>query len=452
MNNIKNKVLIDKLLLEGKKKMDELEVFLIKNKEIEIGIFNGEVDKYSISESGGLSLRGTISGKMGYSYTEKIDETSFDMLITETFENAKYIDTLNGDEIFKGSLNYKNIEIYDSNLSNSDIASKIEITKRLEQEALSLDNRVVSVQMCFYQEFNQERTIVNTLGLNLSDKINGAVLYISVMVKENEEIKTGSGFKVFTDLLQVDYKAIAKEAVDQAISMLGASSIKSGSYPVVIKNTVFASILEAFSSVFSADNIQKGLSLLKDKVGETVANKMVTVIDNPFLDKGFASKSFDDEGTSTRFKKIIDKGNLTSYLHTLKTAKKEGVEPTGNGSRASYKSALSISPSNFYIEKGEVDFNSLLSKMSKGIYIINVDGLHSGLNPVSGDFSLSAHGYEIIQGKINRAINQITIAGNLYEILKDIDGIADDLEFTFPSGSYFGSPSVRINSLSISGE
>lgn len=449
---MESRALIDNLLLEGKKKMDQLEVFLIKNKEIEIGIFNGEVDKYSISESAGLSLRGTVDNKMGYSYTEKIDETSLHMLITETYENAKYIDTLEGDEIFKGSLNYENIQRNDNKLSNSDIATKIEIAKNLEAEALALDKRVVSVQMCGYKEFYKERTIINTLGVDLSDKTNGAVLYISVMVKENEDVKTGLAFKAFTDLSQVDYKAIAKEAVEEAISMLGATSIESGNYPIIIKNTVFANILEAFSSVFSADNVQKGLSLLTNKIGETVANEIVNVIDNPFFESGFGSKSFDDEGTSTKCKKVIHNGILTSYLHTRKTAKKDGIESTGNGFRSSYKSSLSISPSNFYIENGEEDFKHLISTIDHGIYIINVDGLHSGLNPVSGDFSLSAHGYEITDGKIGRPINQIAIAGNLYEVLKNIDGIANDLDFTFPATSYFGSPSIKISSLSIAGE
>lgn len=449
---MEKRALIDKLLLEGKKKMDELEAFLIRNKEIEIEIFNGEVDKYSVSESGGLSLRGTKDGKMGYAYTEKIDETSFDMLITETFANCKHIDTLDGDEIFKGSLNYKNIQKPDNKLSNCDIGIKIETAKNLEKEALSLDKRVVSVQMCGYQEFDQERTIVNTLGVDLYDKTNGAILYISVMVKEGEDVKTGFAFKAFTDIDNVDYKVIAKEAVDEAISMLGASSIKTGNYPTVIKNTVFANILEAFSSVFSADNIQKGLSLLANKDGETVANEIITLIDDPYLEFGFASKSFDDEGTSTKYKRIIDKGVLTTYLHTWKTAKKDGTESTANGSRPSYKSTLSISPSNFYIDNGIEDFDHLISNIGQGIYIINVDGLHSGLNPVSGDFSLSAHGYEITNGVMGRPINQITIAGNLYEVLKDIDGIANDLAFTFPASSYFGCPSIRIKSLSIAGE
>ncbi len=444
--------LIDKLMDKAKDQFEDLEIFLETSKSIEIGIFNGDVDKYSISESGGLSLRAISNGKMGYSYTEKLDESSIDMVIAQSLENGKYIDVLDGDEIFQGSKEYRKLDKYKGDLSQIAIREKIEFAKNLEKEALSLDKRVSSVQNCFYEEFEQERVIVNTKGIKLYDKSNGALVYVSVIAKDGEDTKTGSAYRVFSDFKAVDYKEIAREAVDEAISMLGASPIKSGNYPMIIRNTTFADLIQAFSSVFSADNAQKGLSALKDKLGEEIANPLFSLCDDPFLEEGFASKAFDDEGTATVYKNIVDKGVLTSLLHTWKTAKKDGVKSTGNGSRPSYKSTLSIMPSNFYVKKGKISFSDLLGKIEHGVYITGLQGLHSGLNSVSGDFSLSAHGFEIKDGKINRPINQITIAGNLYQVLKDIDTIADDLKFGFPGSAQYGSPSVRIKSLSVAGE
>ena len=444
--------LIDKLLIKGNQRMKDLEAYMVINKAIEIGIFGGEVDKYSISESGGLSLRGVSDGKMGYSYTEKLDETSIDMLIDEAYENGKYIDETDGDEIFSGSMYYKELKKYNEKLSITPMADKIDFAMNIEKEAFAIDPRVIAVQHCGYEEFEQERFIVNTKGVNLYDRLNGAVGYISVVVKEVEDTKTGMGFRVFSDLSDVDCKEIAKDAVDEAISMLGASPIKTGSYPMIIKNTIFADLLQAFESIFSADNAQKGLSLLKDKIGETIASTIFTLVDDPFYKEGYATSAFDDEGTSTSYKKVIDKGVLNTLLHTWKTAKKENIESTGNGSRASYKSTLRISPTNFYVEKGISSFDELFEGIEKGVYIINLAGLHSGLNPVSGDFSLSAHGYEILDGRINRPINQITIAGNIYEILKDIVAIGDDLKFGFPGNGHFGSPSIKIKAISVAGE
>ncbi len=446
------RLLANKILQKGKEKMEDLEVFIQRSKETEIGVFNGEIDKYSISESGGLSLRGIYNDKMGYSYTEKIDESSIDMLVEEAYENSKYIDSLDKEIIFSGSDKYEEIDNYNGNLSKTPMEDKITFLKNLEEEALSLDNRVSSIQVCVYQEFESDRFIINTKGVDLSDKFSGAFCYIAVILKDGEDTKTGSSYRMFNDLKDIDYKEIAKEAVDEGISMLGASAIKSDSYPVVFKNTVFANILSAFTPILSAENVQKGFSLLKDKVGSKVANDMLTIVDDPFLKDGFATRAFDDEGCKTSYKKIIDNGVLNSYLYNLKSANKDGVESTGNGSRRSYKSAVSILPTNLYIEKGNKTFEELIGSINKGIYITNVEGLHAGLNQVSGDYSLSAHGYEIEDGKIKRPINQITIASNFFETLMNIEEIGSDLEFGLPMGGYVGSPSIKVKSISVSGE
>ena len=156
--------------------------------------------------------------------------------------------------------------------------------------------------------------------------------------------------------------------------------------------------------------------------------------------------------SATRVNKIIDKGILKTHLHNWKTADKDKIESTGNGTRSSYKGSLSISPSNLYIEKGNSSYDELISSIDKGLIIIDVAGLHSGLNTVSGDFSLSAYGYEVENGRIKRPVDLITIAGNLYEVLNNIEAIGDDLKFGLPGAGYIGSPSIKIKSLSVAGE
>jgi len=451
MNNMDYRALTDKLFNKGKEKMEDLEVFIERSKEIEIGVFGRELDKYSISESGGLSLRGVHEGKMGYSYTEKIDESSIDMLIDEAFENGKYIDSLDKEIIFAGSDEYEEINNYNDSLEKTPMEDKIAFMKNLEKEALAMDSRVSAIQVCAYQEFQRDRYIINTKGVNLSDKFSGGFCYISIIVKDGEDTKTGLSYRIFNDLEKIDYREIAKEAVEEGISMLGATTIKSDNYPVVFKNTVFADILSAFTPILSADNVQKGLSRLKDKVGSKIANEILTIVDDPFLKDGFGTRAFDDEGCKTSYKKIIDNGVLNSYLYNLKSANKDGVESTGNGSRRSYKSSISISPTNLYIEKGSKTLEELIESIDKGIYIINVEGLHAGLNEVSGDYSLSAYGYEIENGKIKRPVNQITIAANFFETLMDIEEIGKDLEFGPFSGDV-GSPSIKVKNISVSGE
>lgn len=445
-------ILIQEILNRGKEKFDDLEVYLVLSKSIEIKVFNGEIDKYSISQTGGLSLRGLKEGKMGYSYTEKLDQSSIDMVLDEALENTKYIDISYGDDIYSGYPEYKTINNFNEKLEQAKMDERITFVKAIEEKALSMDKRITNVQSCMYHEFQQERYIYNTRGVRLMDKGNGAFAYISVIASQGDDTKTGMGFRIFKDLSKVSPNDIAKEAVDESLSMLKASPLKTGTYPIIIKNLAFAELLSAFSTVFSADNAQKGLSLFNGKVGKKITSDLLTIVDDPFMDQGFASKAFDDEGTATLYKKVIDKGVLTTLLHTWKTARKDGIESTGNGSRPSYKSSLGISPSNFYVKSGNISFENMIKEMKDGVYITDLQGLHSGLNQVSGDFSLSAMGYEIRDGELIRPVNQITIAGNFFDLLKNIVGVADDLRFTMPDNGYFGSPSIRIKELSVAGE
>ncbi|MCK9526541.1 MAG: TldD/PmbA family protein, partial [Limnochordia bacterium] len=185
---------------------------------------------------------------------------------------------------------------------------------------------------------------------------------------------------------------------------------------------------------------------------QPVASTLVTLVDDPLLKNGGASASFDGEGVATRAKNVIEKGKLITFLHNLKTAKKDGVESTGNASRASFKSPVGISPTNFFIQPGTLDYEALIERMGDGIIIINVQGLHSGADAVSGDFSLGAYGYLVENGAIVRPIEQITIAGNFFKLLEAVEAIGSDLEFGSPSSrGHVGSPSLLIRHLSVAG-
>lgn len=447
------KMLIDKIFAEGKKQgIQDMEVFYSAGSSLSLKVFQKELDGYSLSESEGLGLRGMYNGKMGYSYTEKVDETSIDLLVRNVKGNATIIDSDDEEYIFEGSKEYKKVDIFNPKLDEVEEAEKIKFVKQLEDEAFKIDNRIQSVETCVYGDGYGETIMSNTKGLYLHDKSNIAYTYVVVVAKENEDIKTGMAYRTGNDFSKFNPKDIAEEAVKEALSMLGAKSVKSGDYPVVIRNNAAADLLEAFEGIFSAENVQKNLSLLKGKLNEQIGSEKFTLVDDPFMEGGLASRSFDGEGVASKYKKVVDKGVLKTYFHNLKTAKKDGVETTGNASKSSYKSSVGIAPSNFYVEKGEKTLEEMISDMEKGILITELQGLHSGLNSVSGDFSLAALGYEIKDGKIAKAVEQITVAGNYFELLKNIEETGSDLKFGLPGEAYIGSPSLKIKKLAIAGE
>jgi PmbA protein len=448
-----DKNLSDKIFAEGRKQgMEDMEIYYSAGSSLSLKVFEHELDGYSLSESEGLSLRGLYNGKMGYSYTEKVDESSIPFLVKGVIENARVIDSDDDETIYEGSKEYKEVKNFNEGLASVQETEKIKFVKQLEEEAFKLDKRITSVETCVYGDGYGETVMSNTKGLYLHDKSNIAYTYVVVVAKENEDIKTGMAYRTGNDFSKFDAEEIAAEAVKEAVSLLGASSVKSGDYPVILRNTAASDLLESFTGIFSSENVQKNLSLLKGKLGEKIASDKFSLVDDPFMAGGLASKSFDGEGAACRYKKVIENGVLKTYLYNFKTAKKDGVDTTGNASKGSYKSSIDISPSNFYVEKGKKDLDGLIQSIEKGILITELQGLHSGLNTISGDFSLAALGYEIEGGRIKKPVEQITVAGNYFELLKNIEDVGSDLRFGLPGEAYIGSPSLKIKKLAIAGE
>lgn len=444
---------IDILFEKAKEReLEDFEAYYGSGKSFSIKIFDGEVDDYKNANALGLSFRAIYEGQMGYSYTENFEEESIKILIDEAIENASTLERDSVEPVYEGDKEYKNINNYSDSIEKISVEEKIDFAKALEAEAKKLDSRVKSVNYCLYGEGTGERIIVNSKGLKLKDKGNDAYCYLSVVVKEGEDTKTGSAYRVSRDFEKFDAKELAKEAVEEAISLLGAEPLESGEYDVIIRNKTFASLLGAMSGVFSAEAVEKGLSKFENKIGSRVAVEGFNLVDDPHLEDGGSSKAFDDEGVATKKKKLIENGILKGYLHNLKTSAKAGVESTGNGQKGSYKAGINIAPFNFYLEPGHIALDEMKKKLDKGLLLIEFGGLHSGLNRISGDFSLITSGYYIENGEIVKPVNQITIGGNYFDLIKNIDTIASDLEFNLPGVATIGSPSVLIKNIKIGGK
>lgn len=429
--------------------LEEFEIYYSLGKSFSVKIFNGEIEGYKNSTGIGVSLRGIFENKMGYSYTSSINNTSIEELINEVISNSKVLEGTEKENIFRGDEKYKTIDNYNEEFEKLDVLEKTNFSKNMEEYAKNFNSKVKSVNHCLFQTGTGERIIRNSKELNLFSKKNSGCAYISVIVEEGEETKTGSSYVVGNDFSKYSYKELAENAVSKALKKLGGVPVSSGDYPIIFDSDSFGDILGSFSGIFSAESIDKGTSQLKNKIGEIIASEKITLVDDPFYLNGPASRSFDDEGVATSYKKIIDKGVLKTYLHNMKTAEKFKVKTTGNAKKSSYAGTINIAPSNFYIENGVKNIQELMSLKDKGILITDLAGLHSGLNSISGDFSLSAEGFYFENGKIIHSVSQITIAGNFFELLKSIEEIGND--FKFGMGSV-GTPSILVSKLSISGK
>lgn len=444
---MKKNIFIDKLFEKASLKgIDEFEIYFLSNLNTSIKIYQGKIENFSNNQNQGISFRGMVDGKMGYSYSESMEDEDIDFLINEVIENASCIESLDKQFIYGEKANYTDTITYSSAIENLDTDLVKDFLIKMEDYALSIDERVKKVNFCSFAMGSGEKIIKNSKGLELHSKENICYTYISVIAEENGIVKTGSHFQLGRDFSKFDYKELSEVAVKRALNKFGTITLNEIPKTCVIENLAFSSLLGAMSNIFSAEAVQKNISKLKGKLNESVASSIVTLVDDPFLKDGLANSSFDDEGVPTSYKEIIQDGVLKTYLYNLKTAYKDGVSSTGNGVKGSYKGTVGISSFNLYIKPSSKSFDKMIENIKEGIFITDFAGLHSGLNTISGDFSLAGEGFYIKDGKIDKPLNQITISGNFFELLKNIKDIANDIKFSFSS---VGSPSIMVEGLKV---
>ena len=339
------KIFVNQLFKEAKDVgFAECEVYYVDRESLSINVYKEEVEKYNLNTSYGLSFRGKMGDRIGYSYTEILDEEAIHMLVNKAKENVLAIESEDVQFIYGGDKEYKEISTYSEALENISPDKLIQIALDMEKEAKALNSKVESFAGCAVAYSSGKYGIINSKGLNLHNKSNLLSAYVCPIIKEDEKMYDGFGYAIAKSLEEVNPKKIAEDAVNDALSKIGGKAIPSGNYPIVIKNEAMVSMLSTFAGIFSSDAAQKGLSLLKGKEGEEIASSVINLVDDPHLKDGFASVGFDDEGVATEKTYLIKNGRLETLLYNLKTANKAGVKSTGNGFKNSYASSISVSP------------------------------------------------------------------------------------------------------------
>ena len=420
------------------------ELFYTDGESFEVNANGGEIDRYSVSREAGVSVRVLSGGHEGYAYTEAIDEP--EKLVDHALDNAACIDS-EDEHPMQTKQVYRAVTREDSALTDKSETERIALAKRLESLCLAQDPRVKRVVYCSAEFGAGSVAIENSLGLSARKASNRSVIYAMPSVQEGDEVQTGFAFRMGPDA--ADVEGCAREAVANALGKLGAKPVASGCYRVLLQPFAMCDLLAAFSSMFSADAAQKGCSLLAGKEGQRIASERVTLWDDPF--HPVAPRAFDGEGTPCQTKAVIENGTLKTLLHNLKTAKKAGVASTGNASRRSAASTVVIAPGVFRLECGNRSAEELLFELNDGLMISDLEGLHAGVDAVSGDFSLKASGFLVEGGAVVRPVSNITVAGNFIALLKDVAALGNDLRFALPQGGYYASPSILIERLSVAG-
>lgn len=435
----------------GAANLDAFELYGVDGTSVQITVSKGEIDRYQDATSGGAGLKVLKDGRAGLAFTEVYDEESAARLVVEAVSNLSVVDAESRDSIYEKRDEYASVPQYDDAFETVAPEEKIEWALALERAALERDERVSMVPSATIVTFAGSARMANSAGLDLSFRRGGGYAYGVALAESGGDRRTGTEFAVGLSPGDIDLAELGRTAADKALAMLGASSVSSGKYRVVLQPSQTAAILHVLVDMVSAQNVHQGLSGLAGRLGSRFAADKLTIVDDPVVPGSLFNMPFDAQGVATRRKEIVSAGTLITFLHSLKTAAKDGVEPTGNAFRSGYRGGETIQPVNLVLEAGSLDYDGIVSALGNGIVVNRLSGLHAGADPASGEFSLSATGFLVEGGAVSRPVDQITISGNFVDLFGAIEEVGNDVELSpvFPFGMF--APSILVGELDVAG-
>ncbi len=425
---------------------DQAEVYLETGRNMRIQVRNQEIETVQQAATHGVGFRIFVGGRMAFASCNEFSEDALDKAIESAIGFAKNT-TPDENNVLPDDKGFTDITgLFDPQISQVPMDQKIELAKKVEKLAME-DARITKSAGARYSEGEGETFLANSNGLLKTYKESGCSFGVSVVAEKGEQKSSGGescSRRSFSDFEPVE--KIAEKAARDAYEMLDPQMVKTQKATVIFDPDVARAILGGILGAVDGERVLQGASFLADKLDQKIASDLITLIDDGIRPKGLGSKPFDGEGVPTQRRVILDKGVLKGFMYNTIVAKRAGVKSTGNASRGGFTSLPGIGAHNFYMEAGESTPEEIIKATKKGLYLRNVTGY--GIISVNGNFSGGASGFWIEDGKISFPVKGLTIAGTAFEMLRDIDMVANNLDLN----RSFTAPTFRIKSLQIGGE
>jgi PmbA protein len=425
---------------------EAVEAYAEESRRTEASALRGEVEGLEFSESRGVGVRVIREARLGYAWAADPDADEVRDIVRRARENSA-LAAVDEHNVLAEPASWTPIpEMFREASAAVPTEDKTRLALDLEARAISRDPRVTKIDEAQVGDAVSRVAIASTTGVEAEYRRTDAWCLAVTLAVEGDETQTGFSYRIARGLDELDWEALADEAVERGARMLGASKPATVRAPVVLDPFAAMSFLGVLAGALSADAVQKGRSLFANLVGEQVGSELLTLVDDGTNVEGPGAAPFDDEGVPSGRTEVFTKGVLNGFLHNAYTAHKGETTSTGNGKRG-YRSPPDVGTSNFYLDAGETPRDELLSRAEGGVLIQDVSGVHSGANPISGEFSVGATGLRISGGALGEPLREMTIASTLPEMLKAITGVGDDLRFF----SSVGTPSVLIGEMTLAG-
>jgi PmbA protein len=420
----------------------------------EIRVFDGEVESLTEAGERGLGVRCWIDHRVGYAYGTDLGDAGLREIASAAVEAARIADA---DEFAAPPAAQQaaapRVEgLADPKFAKAKTEHKVKLAKAIERAARDSDARVVGVETVVYADEEERVALASSSGLAGEYEATTAYAYLQAIAEESGDKQTGLGFGMGRSPKHLDAEEIGREGAERATSLLGATKPSSRTCPVVLDPTVAASFAGFIGGTLCADAVQRGRSPFAGRLGDEVASAALTLTDDATDPDGLNSSPFDAEGEPRAVTPLIQAGSLAAYLHDSYTARRQGdgTLSTASAARSGYRSPPSVSTSNLVVSPGERTFEELLAQAADGIYVTDVAGLHSGVNPVSGTFSVGATGRLIAGGELAAPADEFTIASDLQSMLKAIVAAGAEARWV-PFGGSVSTPSLLIGEMAVGG-
>lgn len=418
----------------------EAEVVGEQGRELTARAHGGRVEQLTQAVKGGLGVRVITGGRTGYAYTEELSPAALDWMLDEAIENASLQQETTG--FLPAGAPLGRTDLLGDALK-APLEAKVAAALGFEG-TLREDKRVKQVMLAAYTEREIEVAVASTQGADGGFRRGVAGMGGSIVMQEGESLKQGWDMRWVTDLQALDPGRTALDMTERTGRLLGARPLKTGHYPAYFEPKPFIQLLSAFWWMWSGKMVMEGKSRLAGRLGETVAASIVTLVDDPTMPGGLASRPFDAEGTPARPLVLVENGMLRGFFHNSETARALKVASTGHATRR-YNGILTVTPSNLALRAGSG------VEMEQGVLVTEVTGVHAGANSISGDFSVQGLGLWVEGGKVAYPVENFAVAGDFLTLLAEITGLGDTLHWEFGMGGAFGAPLVSVTGLSFAG-
>ncbi len=428
---------------------EQLEVIVGHQTDTEVRARDGEVESFTSADSMGVGVRVVAEQRQGFAYAGSFDEAAVDRAVRDARDNAAFgtVDEHLGLAV-PDDVAYPSLELLAPGYAETSTDRKIETAIALEAAARAGDPRVIGVDTLEYSDARGEAVVANTNGI-WSESIESVAYAMAwVIVSEGDESQEGYAAEIGRSCDDIDIDRCAGLAVERGVRMLGAVKPTSGRVSIVLEPATSAEFVGLIGSTLSGDAVLKQRSPFVDRLGEAIAAPAVSLVDDPTDPAAFTATQADAEGLAARRNVLIDDGTLERFVHDTYSAARAGTASTGSAVRGGYRSTPTAGTQALSLEPGSLTIDEMVEQVENGVLVAELQGFHSGVNPISGDFSTGVTGISIRDGALAEPIREATIASTLQRMLLDVGAVGSEVE-RLP-GSATGVP-LLIHDVTLSG-